>query len=409
VRVTSFLLALTLMVAGQKGAAAQTPAAASGELSLSQAMGQAMEHNPSLRAVRLGRAVSAAEIGIARERPNPEFNFEAERETPHYAFGVLLPLELGGKRGRRTDVAQAGADATAAEIARAEIELRVEVRRAFYEAVAAEQRLTLSRELADLSQRARDAAQARLDAGDAPRLELLQSELELARAQNELATHDAERVVARVELNALLGLPPTAATVVRGELGEGAVPEPAAAVTRALDASLDLAVLDRRIREAQAKVALARALQVPDLSLTGSLTQDAPGEFNTGYRAGFSLAVPIFTTHRAGVTREESAVAQARAEREAAAVQTTAAVTAAVARAQALRQQMDRETRDILPRAQQVETMAEDSYRAGQTGLVVLLQTLQTTRDTRLQALDTALSYQKALADLERAIGAPLP
>jgi cobalt-zinc-cadmium efflux system outer membrane protein len=80
-----------------------------------------------------------------------------------------------------------------------------------------------------------------------------------------------------------------------------------------------------------------------------------------------------------------------------------------VARAQALRQQMDRETRDILPRAQQVETMAEDSYRAGQTGLVVLLQTLQTTRDTRLQALDTALSFQKALADLERAIGAPLP
>lgn len=408
-RVTSFLLALTVVLAGQKGAAGQTPVISNSELSLPQAMVLAMERNPSLRAVRLGRAISAAEIGIARERPNPEFNFEAERETPHYAFGVLLPLELGGKRGRRTDVAQAGADATLAEIARAEIELRVEVRRAFYEAVAAEQRLTLSRELAGLAQRARDAAQARLDAGDAPRLELLQSELELARTQNELATHDAERVAARVELNALLGLPPDAATMVRGELGEGAVPEPAAAVTKALDASLDLAVLDRRIREAQAKVALARALQVPDLSLTGTVTQDAPGEFNTGYRAGFSLAVPIFTTHRAGVTREESAVAQARAEREAAAVQTTAAVTAAVARAQALRQQLDRETRDILPRAQQVETMAEDSYRAGQTGLVVLLQTLQTTRDTRLQALDTALSYQKALADLERAMGAPLP
>jgi cobalt-zinc-cadmium efflux system outer membrane protein len=409
VRVTSLLLALMVVLAGPKGAAGQTPVISNGELSLPQAMVLAMERNPSLRAVRLGRAVSAAEIGIARERPNPEFNFEAERETPHYAFGVLLPLELGGKRGRRTEVAQAGADAAAAEIARAEIELRVGVRRAFYEAVAAEQRLTLSRELTDLAQRARDAAQARLDAGDAPRLELLQSELELARTQNELATHDAERVAARVELNALLGLPPDAATLVRGELGEGAVPEPAAAVTKALDASLDLAVLDRRIREAQAKVALARALQVPDLSLTGTVTQDAPGEFNTGYRAGFSLAVPIFTTHRAGVTREESAVAQARAEREAAAVQTTAAVTAAVARAQALRQQLARETRDILPRAQQVETMAEDSYRAGQTGLVVLLQTLQTTRDTRLQALDTALSYQKALADLERSMGAPLP
>jgi outer membrane protein, heavy metal efflux system len=267
----------------------------------------------------------------------------------------------------------------------------------------------LSREIADLTMRARDAAQARLDAGDAPRLELLQAELELARAQNELATRDADRIAARVELNALLGFAPSQETAVRGELSEGAVPETGMAMSRALEASGDLAVLDRRVREAQARVALARALQIPDLSLSGTVTQDAPGEFNTGYRAGFSLAVPLFTTHRAGVVREESAVAQARAEREAAATQMTAAVTAAVARAQALRQQIDREARDILPRARQVEAMAEDSYRAGQTGLVALLQVLQTTRDTRLQALDTAVAYQRALADLERAMGAPLP
>jgi cobalt-zinc-cadmium efflux system outer membrane protein len=378
-------------------------------LTLVEAMTLAMQRNPALIAARLGRAVSAAEINIARERPNPDFTFEGERETPHYAFGVALPVELGSKRGRRTAVAEAGADATAAEIARTEIEVRADVRRAFYEAMAADQRVVLAREIADLATRARDAAQARLDVGDVPRLEVLQTELELARAQNELATRDAERVAARVELNALLGIAPAEGTAVRGELNEGAVPETTAAVTRAMDASLDLAVFDRRIREAQAKVALARALQIPDLSLSGTVTQDAPGEFNTGYRAGFTIGLPIFTTHRAGVMREESAVAQARAEREAAATQTAAAVTAAVARAQALRQQIDREASDILPRARQVEAMAEDSYRAGQTGLVALLQVLQTTRDTRLQALDSALAYQRALADLERAMGAPLP
>ena len=396
---------------GQRADAEQpaTRPVVAGALSLTDALAQAMQKNPALIAARLGRAVSVAEIAIARERPNPEFTFEGERETPHYAFGVTLPLELGGKRGRRTDVAQAGTDATAAEIARTEIEVRAEVRRAFYDALAAEQRIVLAREITDLATRARDAAQARVEAGDVPRLELLQAELELARAQNELATRDGERVAARVELNALLGIAPVTETVVRGQLNDGAVPETGSAVTRAMDASLDLAVFDRRIREAEAKVALARALRIPDLSVSGTVTQDAPGEFNTGYRAGFSLALPIFTTHKAGVTREESAVAQARAEREAAATQMAAAVTAAVARAQALRQQIDREQRDILPRARQVEAMAEDSYRSGQTGLVALLQVLQTTRDTRLQALDTALAYQRALADLERAVGAPLP
>jgi cobalt-zinc-cadmium efflux system outer membrane protein len=393
---------------GQQAGTPQ-PGGAPSELSLQQAMTLAMQRNPSLIAARLGRAVAAAEINVARGRPNPDFTFERERETPFNSVALTQPIELGGKRGRRIDVAEATAATNAADIARTEIDVRAEVRRAFYEAVAAERRVALARELADLAQRARDAAQARVDAGDAPRLELLQAELGLARAQNDLATRDGERVASKVELNALLGLLPATETIVRGELTEGAVPDASAAVTRAMEASLDLVALDRRIREAEARVALARALRMPDLSVSGTLTQGAPGEFDYGYRYGFTLNVPIFTTHRAGVVREDSAVAQARAEREAAAAHTSAAVTAAVARAQALRQRIDREERDILPRARQVEAMAEDSYRSGQTGLVALLQTLQTTRDTRLQALDTALTYQHALADLERAIGAPLP
>ncbi len=38
-----------------------------------------------------------------------------------------------------------------------------------------------------------------------------------------------------------------------------------------------------------------------------------------------------------------------------------------------------------------------------------LLQALQASRDVRLRALDSMAQLQAALADLERAIGAPLP
>ena len=53
--------------------------------------------------------------------------------------------------------------------------------------------------------------------------------------------------------------------------------------------------------------------------------------------------------------------------------------------------------------------MAEDSYRLGQTGIAAFLQALQATRDARLRSLQAAADFQTALADLERAIGAPLP
>jgi len=44
----------------------------------------------------------------------------------------------------------------------------------------------------------------------------------------------------------------------------------------------------------------------------------------------------------------------------------------------------------------------------GQTGLPALVQALQLARDSRQRGLDAALDYQRALADLERAIGAPI-
>ncbi len=409
-RAPGFLVTL-LSCAIVATAAAQPPAPppAGDTLTLSQALALANQQNPALIAARLGRPVAAAEISIARERPNPDINFEVDRETPHYIFGGSLPIETAGKRGRRTAVASAAAETTAAEIAKTEADTRRDVRQAFYEAVASERQVDIARELLDLSRRALDAAQARVQAGDAPRLEQLQAELEHARAENELSTREAERLSARVTLNALLGRPANAPTQARGEMEEGNVPDTAFAVQRALEASSDLAALDRRTREAEAHVALARALQVPDLTLGAASVFDSPGEFEAGYHVGFSLTVPIFTTHRAGVVREEAALTQARAEHAAAVTQTTAAVTAAVAKAQALHQQIQREATDILPRAREVEGMAEDSYRSGQTGLVALLQALQTAREIRTQALENALAYQQALADLERAIGAPLP
>jgi outer membrane protein TolC len=77
--------------------------------------------------------------------------------------------------------------------------------------------------------------------------------------------------------------------------------------------------------------------------------------------------------------------------------------------AQAQRQLYARYRDEILPQAQQVEQLAQDAYQLGQTGIATLLPALQATRDVRLRSLDAVSQFQNALADLERAIGAPLP
>ena len=392
-------------------AQAQSPqpqAAAPATLSLSDAMSRALEANRTVLAARTARPIDVAGIAVAGQRPNPDVSFEYARETPHWAFMGTLPLEISGKRRARVDVANATLAVTDAETARITADVRADVRRAYYQAVAATRRITITQELEAIATRLRDAAQDRFQTGAAPRLESLQASLALAQAQNEATTARGDLAAARTELNALLAYPATAAPSLGDPLEVGPLPTEAAVLEQTIAANAELQVLQKRIDEARARVALARANRRPDPSLTGAITYDAPGEFVYGWRAGAAIALPIFTTGRPEVRVAEATLAKAVADRDARVAQISGAVVAALARATAARQSVERYQREILPASRQVEQMAEESYRAGQTGLPAYLQTVQTARDARQRALQAGLDYQLALADLERAMGTPL-
>ena len=368
-----------------------------------------MTGNPTLVAARARRAIGAAGVAQAGERLNPEGRVEYDRDTPHQAYSVAVPLELGGKRARRIDVAEAAMRTTDAEIAQLVAETRNDVRRAYFDRAAAEARLALLDDLQTITARARDAARARFEAGSAPRLEQLQAELALAQQQNETTGARGALAAARTRFNALLGLPlDTANTLAPADVLIPITFE--AAIARARTESAELALIDRRIEEQKAKVALAKAMQTPDVTPEASLTRGfgPDAEFQTGWKAALAVSIPIFTTHKAGVALEEATLTQLAAERTATETRITGAISAAITIADALRQQYVRYRDEILPQAIQVENMADDAYRLGQTGIAAYLQALQATREVRLRSLQAEADLLVALADLEQAMGAPL-
>ena len=89
-------------------------------------------------------------------------------------------------------------------------------------------------------------------------------------------------------------------------------------------------------------------------------------------------------------------MAQLNAQRAALLARIVGEVTAASAIADAQRLAYLQYRDEILPLAVEVERMAEDSYRLGQTGITALLQSLQATRDTRLRSLQTGQDFQDA-------------
>jgi cobalt-zinc-cadmium efflux system outer membrane protein len=380
-----------------------------GALTLQAAVARAMAANATIAAARLRGPINLASLAVARERLNPEGSIELEKETPKEAYGVAIPLELGGKRARRIAVGEATVRAGDAELAATIAQVRNDVRRAYYGQFTAEARLALLREVRDLSMRARDAAQARFDAGSAPRLEVMQAQLALAAAENEATAGEGIAAAARATLNALLAQPLDSPTTLTTDVDTGEPLGTSAALTLAQMASAELMSLDRQIDAQRARLALAEALRVPDVTPTFTLTHRAEPEFMYGWRAGAAVTLPLFTTHRAGVLVEQTTLNQLMAQRQATLLRIQGDVTAASQRAQAQRQLYVRYRDEIIPQATQVEQLAQDAYQLGQTGIAALLQALQATRDVRLRSLDAIEQFQSAVTDLERAIGAPLP
>ncbi len=378
--------ALLPLVFAAPAAAQVTP---DNSLTLQAAMDRALTANPTIAAARLTSAINLAGRALAGERLNPEATVEFEKETPKQAYGFALPLELGGKRAKRIAVSEATIRAGEAELTATIAQVRNEVRRAYYEVLVADARLLVLREMRDLAQRVRDTAQARFDAGDAPRLEVLQASLVLAAAENETIAVQGTSVAARTRLNALIGQPLDTSQRLSTSLDAGGPVEVDAALNLARTGSAELALLDRQIEQQRARLALAHALRTPDLVPTATLTHDAEPEFTYGWRAGRRRDAPDLHDSLGGRRSRANHARPARwpsgRPRFSA---STGEVTAAAAAAEAHRQTYIRYRDLILPQAQQVEQLAQDSYQLGQTGIASLLQSLQASRDLRLRSLD---------------------
>ena len=140
-------------------------------LTYEAALDMATTRNLRVEAARRQRAVREAGVRTAGLVPNPDLVAEASRDIPHQALSLDFPVEIGGQRSRRLDLAREELSLAESDV---QIELRAlrrQVREAFYSLVAANERVRLAESSLEIAQRVRDIAQARFDVGAVPRLE----------------------------------------------------------------------------------------------------------------------------------------------------------------------------------------------------------------------------------------------
>ena len=374
-------------------------------LSLQRALDLAVANNLDLAAARRGRAVRQAEVTAAGQHPNPDVVFETTKDTPHQMLSLEVPFEPW-KRARRIGLAREQLKRADVDDAAALQALRRGVRLAFYGLLAAEQGAALAASMQEVAARVREVAQARFDEGVAPRLEVMQAELGAARARAELALARAGRAGAQAELNALLNRPPAQPLSVQGDIAEGAaLPTADAAVERAAAGNAELRAAEQEVAIEERRLGVLKAERLPTPVLSLGAVLNAPGEFDVGYRAGISLALPLFDRGQGQIAGSLALADQARGRRDALRRAVAARAFAAQSRAEAQRAQVAAYRETLVPTATTIESLAEEAYKLGRSPVLAVLDAQRSLRDVKTEYLASLLSYQSALADLEDVLG----
>lgn len=239
------------------------------------AVAYALTHNGELQALRKEVEAARALVKQAGLRPNPQLEANGTRQIGGADNSVMvqgmLPLELGGRRGARINVAQAELEIRELALANQERLLAAEVRSKFGEALAQIKKLELVESLLASTKQGYELIAARVTEGRTAPLEgnMLVVEVNRLRSLRESTAGKTEVVV--FELKNLIGMKPEESLRLQpGDFNDLIEPLPALdeAVERALRSRPDLAGARAVERLAVARIGQARAEGKVDASLT---------------------------------------------------------------------------------------------------------------------------------------------
>lgn len=377
-------------------------------LGLQDAIGRALEHEPSIRAARTEIDVVRGMRVQAALRPNPTVSFIQQEEPagPDNQSRVEMqwPLDLFRRAGR-VAVADREVEATERAVADRERLLAADVRLKYGEVVGALRELAIGDELIAATARQSALVRARVEQGSTPPLEQNMLEVEVRRLDAERLLQAGKVETALVGLKRLLGMAVDQPLQLRDALEslvqtDRAIPLPPVAAG-SLGTRPDVHEAEARLRVADARIDRARREGRADVSLFGMYMRMDAGFPQQGFSStgalervrgtfhyvsgGAMVTVPLRNRNQGEIASAQAA--RAGAEATIAAVHLTAQAEVAAAQARD----------DYAQRA--IAVYVREARSLARQNLDVVTQTYELGRATVFDVLNE----QRRYLDFERA------
>ena len=409
------ILALLLAMAPVK---AQQPTGQrqAGPLPLEIAIERFLQRNLSLEAARFEVQAAEAERVAARLRPRPGLTASAENlrvsgETPFtrlYETGVTItqPVELGGQRRLREEVADRGVGVAEAGLNTVLRQRLFELKRAFYESLLAQATQAIAQQnRANFSELVRFNT-ARFEEGDISEGELIKTRLEQIKFDSAVTNASLALRLASIRLLEMIGESDfsTADTL----QAEGVLTSQGPALSLA---DLKQSALANRADVKLAEAELARAVSVSRLERARGKGEITP---YVGYKrvgidntvlAGVTVPLPFGNRNQGAIARAEAESRVAEANLRLARNRALADVEAAYRAFETAREQVRAFESEILRKADESLDIQLTAYREGASEFITLLDAQRTRAEVRTNYYKALFDYNISLFQLELATG----
>lgn len=383
-------------------------------LPLPEALALVIRHNPDLAAAALDAKAIEGRVLQAGLKPNPELSTEFENFAGTGSVGVVHSLELtvqlaqrfelGGKRSRRTEAAEAERLEAEREQQLRQADVLAGAARSFYEVLAAQQRLANREELAGLAEKIHATVSDRVSAGKVAPVEEIRASVAAASARLEVEKTRRELAAARDRLAALWGSPAAGFQRVAGSFR---IPDPPPGSDRAVpqpDRSPDLLRLDAEERARQAALERELADGKPDLTLSGGFRW--LNEYRDGALvAGLSIPLTWNDKRQGAIAEARVRLDQTRALRLAEQNRLRAALTQSRQDYENARQTALSLEQSVLPAAWSAFETVQEGYRQGKTDYLDVLDAQRTWFELKGSQIEAVSAGLLAVVDIQRLSG----
>lgn len=400
-------------------AAVHSVATTSPLASMSLAVQEAIDHNPTLVALRHEVEASRADEVTASLRPNPALTVNADIlpsagipvSQKNYGVSIAMPIELGGKRDARIALASSSTELAALQYEDAVRQIVLNVRSTYIDYVSALAKVDAAKENLQLLDSLVSLSSIRVAGKDIAPVELMRTQVEREKFSLEVNRAIEDSRATRVSLLSQLGRASTIAT--SGEASTSAILQAQVGTLPSLDSLTavievsrpDLLAARAQIKTAEQSLALQHSMANIDMSVSLDYSRSQGVSY---YGSTLSIPLPIYNRNQGEIEKAEARLAEARDQYNALLLQARTDLTNVWNDARAKGETLQRLQNDLLQRSLEVRNAIEYSYRRGGTSLIDLLDATRTYNEMKQARIDAAALYVKSLVTLNATLGKDL-